>query len=90
MGRGKRRRSEVFPSPHRPRALSMIFRLLLFLLGYPAGPSAKKRGSFSLAKALNFVFKAQLRRRTFHEPDLIRTTILFFVGTRSYKGLPRK
>ena len=79
MGRGKR----FFPLLIVPRALSMIFRLLLFLLGYPAGASAKKRGSFSLAKALNFVLKAQLRRRTFHEPDLIRTTILFFVGTRS-------
>ena len=69
MGRGIRK-SEVFPSSHRP-PLS-IFRLLLFLLGYPAGASAEKTGSFFLAKALNFVFKAQFRRRTFHEPSLIR------------------
>ena len=70
MGREKRR-SEVFSSSHRPRALS-IFRLLLFLLGFTAWASAEKRGSFFLAKALNFVFKAQFRRRTFHEPSLIR------------------
>ena len=70
MGRGIRK-SEVFPSSHRP-PLS-IFRLLLFLLGYPAGASAEKRGSFSLAQALNFVFKAQsFRRRIFREPNLIR------------------
>ena len=59
------------PLPIVPRALS-IFRLLLFLLGYTAGASAEKRGSFFLAKALNFVFKAQFTRRTFHEPNLIR------------------
>ena len=70
MGRGIRK-SEVFPSSHRP-PLS-IFRLMLFLLGYPAGASAEKRGSFSLAQALNFVFKAQsFRRRIFREPNLIR------------------
>ena len=70
MGRGIRK-SEVFPSSHGP-PLS-IFRLLLFLLGYPAGASAEKRGSFSLAQALNFVFKAQsFRRRIFREPNLIR------------------
>ena len=73
MGRGKRR-SEVFPLPTVPRALS-TFRKLLFLLGYPTGASAEKRGSFSLAKAVNFVFKAQFRRRTFHEPSLIRTKV---------------
>ena len=65
------RKSVVFPSSHRP-PLS-IFRLLLFLLGYPAGASAEKRGSFSLAQTLNFVFKAQsFRRRIFREPNLIR------------------
>ena len=70
MGRGIRK-SVVFPSSHRP-PLS-IFRLLLFLLGYPAGASAEKRGSFSLAQTLNFVFKAQsFRRRIFREPNLIR------------------
>ena len=70
MGRGIRK-SEVFPFSHRP-PLS-IFRLLLFLLGYPAGASAEKRGSFSLAQALNFVFKTQsFRRRIFREPNLIR------------------
>ena len=70
MGRGIRK-SEVFPFSH--RAPLSIFRLLLFLLGYPAGASAEKRGSFSLAQALNFVFKAQsFRRRIFREPNLIR------------------
>ena len=68
---GEREEARFFPLPIVHRALS-IFRLLLFLLGYPAGASAEKRGSFSLAKALNFVFKAQFRRRTFHEPSLIR------------------
>ena len=63
---GEREEERFFPLPIVPRALS-IFRLLLFLLGYTAGASAEKTGSFSLAKALNFVFKAQFRRRTFHE-----------------------
>jgi len=35
--------SRPFPLPIVPRALS-VFRLLLFLLGYPAGASAKERG----------------------------------------------
>lgn len=35
MGRGKR-------EDHRPRALSIFFRLLLFLLGYPAGAFAEE------------------------------------------------
>ena len=68
---GKREEARFFPLPIVPRALC-IFRLLLFLLGYTAGASAEKRGSFFLAKALNFVCKAQFRRRTFHEPNLIR------------------
>ena len=69
---GEREKARFFPLPIVPRALS-IFRLLLFLLGYPAGASAEKRGSFSLAQALNFVFKAQsFRRRIFREPNLIR------------------
>ena len=67
----EREEARFFPLPIVPRALS-IFRLLLFLLGYPAGASAEKRGSFSLAKALNFVFKTQFRPRTFHGPNLIR------------------
>ena len=71
---GEREEARIFPLPIVPRALS-IFRLLLFLLGYPAGVSAEKRGSFSLAKALNFVFKAQFRRRTFPEPSLIRMKV---------------
>ena len=69
--KGKREEARFFPPPIVPRALS-IFRLFLFLLGCPAGSCAEKTGSFSLAKALNFVFKAQFRRRTFHEPNLIR------------------
>ena len=70
MGRGKRR-SELFPSSHcSPRAF--YFSIIAISLGYPAGASAEKRGSFSLAKTLNFVFKAHFRRRTFHEPSLIR------------------
>ena len=44
-GRGSR----LFPLPIVPRALS-IFRLLLFLLGYPAGSSAEERGSSSNAQ----------------------------------------
>ena len=39
----------LFPLPIVPRALS-IFRLLLFLLGYPAGASAEERGSSSNAQ----------------------------------------
>ena len=70
MGRGKEK-ARFFPLPIVPRALS-TFRKLLFLLGYSAEASAEKRGSFSLAKALDLVFKAQFRRRTFHEPNLIR------------------
>ena len=54
---GEREEARFFPLPIVPRALS-IFPLLLFLLGYPAEASAEERGSFSLAKALNFVFKA--------------------------------
>ena len=68
---GEREEARFFPPPIVHRALSN-FWLLLFLLGYPAGACAEKTGSFSLAKALNFVFKAQFRRRTFHEPNLIR------------------
>ena len=37
------RDSRLFPLPIVPRALS-VFRLLLFLLGYSAGASAKERG----------------------------------------------
>ena len=71
---GEREEARFFPLPTVPCALS-TFRKLLFLLGYPTGASAEKRGSFSLAKAVNFVFKAQFRRRTFHEPSLIRTKV---------------
>ena len=39
----------LFPLPIVPRALS-IFRLLLFLLGYPAGAYAEERGSSSNAQ----------------------------------------
>ena len=45
MGRGKREErppSRLFPLPIVPCAL-YIFRLLLFLLGYPAGPSTEER-----------------------------------------------
>ena len=45
-GKGKERRGLCHLtcySPIVPRALS-IFRLLLFLLGYPAGASAEERG----------------------------------------------
>ena len=71
MGRGKRR-SQVFPSSHRPPRAFYFLIIAIFIRIYPAGACAEKTGSFSLAKALNFVFKAQFRRRTFHEPNLIR------------------
>ena len=46
MGGGKRELPH-FPLPIVPRALS-IFRLLLFLLEYPAGASAEEREGFPL------------------------------------------
>ena len=87
---GERKEARFFPLPIVPRALS-IFRLLLFLLGYPAGGSAEKRGSFSLAKALNFVFKAQFRRRTFIKADPNKNNNNFILCRhKELKGLPRK
>ena len=71
MGREKRR-SQVFPSSRRPPRAFYFLIIAIFIRIYPAGACAEKTGSFSLAKALNFVFKAQFRRRTFHEPNLIR------------------
>ena len=96
MGRGKEK-ARFFPLPIFPRALS-IFRKLLFLLGYSAGASAEKTGSFSLAKALDLVVKAQFRRRTFHEPNLIRIKAdpnknnnnFILCRHKELKGLPRK
>ena len=41
MGKGKKEERRLFPLPIVPRALG-IFRLLLFLLGYPAGASAEE------------------------------------------------
>ena len=70
MGREKRR-SEVFPSSQRPPR-AFHFSIIAIFIGIHSGASAEKRGSFFLAKALNFVFKAQFRRRTFHESNLIR------------------
>ena len=46
MGRGREKRGP-FPLPIVPRALS-IFRLLLLLLGYPAGASAEERAKFPI------------------------------------------
>ena len=87
---GKREEARFFPLPIVPRALS-IFRLLLFLLGYQAVASAEKRGSFSLAKALNFVFKAQFRRRTFIKADPNKNNNNFILCRhKELKGLPRK
>ena len=42
MGKGKKEERRLFPLPIVLRALG-IFRLLLFLLGYPAGASAEER-----------------------------------------------
>ena len=87
---GERKEARFFPLPIVPRALS-IFRLLLFLLGYQAGASAEKRDSFSLAKALNFVFKAQFRRRTFIKADPNKNNSNFILCRhKELKGLPRK
>ena len=97
MGRGKRR-SQVFPSSHRPPRAFYFLIIAIFIRIYPAGACAEKTGSFSLAKALNFVFKAQFRRRTFHEPNLIRIKAdpnknnnnFIFCRHKELKGLPRK
>ena len=87
---GERKEAKFFPLPIVPRALS-IFRLLLFLLGYQAGASAGKRDSFSLAKALTFVFKAQFRRRTFIKADPNKNNSNFILCRhKELKGLPRK
>ena len=94
-GQWEGKREEASPLPIVPRALS-IFPLLLFLLGYQAGASAEKRGLFSLAKALNFVFKAQFRRRTFYEPNLIQIKAdpnknnnnFILCGRKELKGCP--
>ena len=96
MGRGKEK-ARFSPLSIVPRALS-IFRKLPFLLGYSAGASVEKRGSFSLAKALDLVFKAQFRCRTFHEPNLIRIKAdpnknnnkFILCRHKELKGLPRK
>ena len=94
---GKREETRFFPLPIIPRALSIV-RLMLFLLGYPAVASAERRGLFSLAQALNFVFKASSDAELFMSRTLFEfrptqtktTTILFFVGTMELKYLPRK
>ena len=87
---GEREEARFFPLPSPAR-----FPFFDYLLGYQAGASAEKRGSFSLAKALNFVFKANSDAELFMSRTLLElrptqtktTTILFFVGTRSWVKL---
>ena len=54
---GEREEARFFPLPVVPRALS-IFRLLLFLLGYPSGSLCGEERFILSCKSLNFVFKA--------------------------------